>query len=416
MTETGAVKNRIDFAGILMQREVIAICLYVFLADMVLGMTRPILSLFSQSLGASLSLIGALSLVVGLTQLGSAVAIGTFSDRHGRKGVLITGMLLLGLTAVLIGVTSQPGLLLPTQILLGLGFVCTITISTAYVADVVTDRDRSLAIGLTTTMMGLGYATGAWLGGTAADTWGYTTAYLLAAGLAVFGSGVAWIGIPSRKDGLRPTVGTHKSHVYQQAASFIKDPMIMAISFGAVLIFLVFGGLVIAFFPVYAYGLGISPAIIGIMLAARALASTLARLPGGALAVKIPGYWLLMVAMVLAMIFAFCLPQTQRPLLLMALLLGEGIGYGLYLTLGQTMIATFAGVGSRGAALGMYSMMTGIGGSLLPFFLGITADHFGLASIYYLTGFLLVAGIAFLLIISRRVGQTTAPEATNVSA
>ena len=86
---------------------------------------------------------------------------------------------------------------------------------------------------------------------------------------------------------------------------------------------------------------------------------------------------------------------------LMLLLIAEGIGYGLYFTIGQTMLTSYAGVASLGAAMGTFSMMTGIGGSLLPFFLGIAADGFGLASIYYLTGLLLIAGVIFLITVSR---------------
>ena len=407
MTNTGIVKNRINLPSIFLRREVMIICLYVFMADMFLGMTRPLLSLFAQSLGASLSLIGALALMMGLTQLGLAVVIGSISDRRGRRGVLIAGMGSLAIAGVLIALTSQPGLLVPIQILLGIGLVTTISISTAYVADVVPTEQRSVAIGLTTTMMGLGFAVGSWLGGTSAEYWGFPAAFLLAAAMAVIGGGLAWFGIPKRRirDGAQVERDGQNRQGFRQFVTFLKNPMVLVISFGALLIFVVFGGLVILFFPIYANGLGISPAIIGLMLATRALVSTLARLPGGALAAKMPGHWLLVTAILLAIVFALLLPQTQRPLFLMALLIAEGIGYGLYFTVGQTMLTTYASAASLGAAMGTFSMMTGIGGSLLPFVLGIAADGFGLASIYYLTGLLLIAGVILLITVSRRVEQ-----------
>jgi MFS family permease len=356
-------------------------------------------------MGASLSLVGALALMMGLTQLGLAVVIGSISDRRGRRGVLIAGMASLAVAGVLTAVSSRPESLVPIQILVGIGLVTTISISTAYVADVVPAGQRSVAIGLTTTMMGLGFAVGSWLGGTSAETWGFPTAFLLAVAMAVVGGGVAWFGIPKRRirDGVQLERARRNRQVFHQFAMFLKNPMVLAISFGALLIFVVFGGLVILFFPIYAYGLGISPAMIGVMLATRALASTLARLPGGALATKIPGHWLLVTAILLAMMFALLLPQTQRPLFLMLLLVAEGIGYGLYFTIGQTMLTSYAGVASLGAAMGTFSMMTGIGGSLLPFFLGIAADGFGLASIYYLTGLLLIVGVILLIAVARSV-------------
>jgi hypothetical protein len=45
----------------LLRREILTICLFIFITDMILGSMRPILSLFATSLGASLTLVGTLS-------------------------------------------------------------------------------------------------------------------------------------------------------------------------------------------------------------------------------------------------------------------------------------------------------------------------------------------------------------------
>jgi MFS family permease len=306
---------------------------------------------------------------------------------------------LLGLTALCIALTSTPYLLLPTQVLLGLGFVGTITITMAYIADVAALQERSLAIGLAATMMGLGYATGTLLGGAVAGGWGYVNAYLVAALLALAGFVMAWLGLPGSRPEVRFTERSRLS-LGQQFRAMAGNSQILAVSWGGLLMFLVFGGLVITFFPIYAHGLGISQATLGFMLAVRALASTLARLPGGALATKLPGQWILLAAMVIAAVFAFVLPQLKDPALLTGLLLSEGVAYGLYLTIGQTLITEYADEASRGAALGMYSTATSIGGSLLPFFLGVVADLSGLTTIFYLTGGLLALGIIFMIRVS----------------
>ncbi|MBE7554922.1 MAG: hypothetical protein HS126_28055 [Anaerolineales bacterium] len=43
---------------VLRRRDVISICLFAFLTDMIIGIISPTLSLFAQSLGASLTLVG----------------------------------------------------------------------------------------------------------------------------------------------------------------------------------------------------------------------------------------------------------------------------------------------------------------------------------------------------------------------
>ncbi len=49
--------------------EIAALCLVVFLADVVGGIISPTFSLYAKSLGLSLALIGLLSTVGGFTQL-----------------------------------------------------------------------------------------------------------------------------------------------------------------------------------------------------------------------------------------------------------------------------------------------------------------------------------------------------------
>lgn len=375
----------------LLRREILAICLFIFITDMILGSMRPVLSLFATSLGASLTLVGTLSLVVGLTQLSSGVIIGTISDRQGRKGVLMGGMLFLGLAALLMALTTNPYLLLPIQVLLGLGFVSTITVGLAYTADVVTDGDRNVTFGLVTTTMGLGYAAGSALGGRAAEMGGYPATYFLAAALAVTGFLLTWAWLPGRPAGLS-LASSRTTPLAHQIRAMITNPVILAVCTGGMLIHLMFGGVVVAFFPLYAHGLGISQAVIGSIFAVRALASTLARLPGGTLATRFAGPRILLVALVLAMLVALALPQLEGAAALTGLLLIEGVAYGLYFTIAQATIAGYADGSSRGAALGMYGTVTGVGDSLLPFFLGIVADAFGLFTVFYVVGALLALG------------------------
>ena len=155
------------------------------------------------------------------------------------------------------------------------------------------------------------------------------------------------------------------------------NPIILAVCVGTILSNLVFGGLVVTFFPIYANGLGIGQAMIGSLFATRALASTVARLPAGVLGTIFPGYFVMLAALIISTIVAFSLPQFASPTILMFLLIGEGVAYGLFLTSGQTTIAEHADESSRGAALGIYMAAASVGDSVAPLFLGMVADRLG---------------------------------------
>src|SRR4051794_7325578 len=78
----------------LLRRDLIDVCVLIFIADIVVGVQSPIFSLFATSLGASLGVLGLVTSVLGLGRLASAVPAGLVSDRMGPKTVLVAGMVM----------------------------------------------------------------------------------------------------------------------------------------------------------------------------------------------------------------------------------------------------------------------------------------------------------------------------------
>jgi MFS family permease len=395
-------ENKINIWEVLRRREVASICLFVFLTDTIIGMVSPTLSLYARGLGASLTLVGVLATTMGLARLSSSVVIGTLSDRRGRKNILMAGMALMAVAAALYSLAIVPAMLVLINALFGMSFIATLTIGLAYMADVASTRERSLVFGLATTAMGLGFAIGSFVGGRAAASLGYPGAYRLAAVVAGIAFLVAWRGIPGQAPKRQPAGSTGRSW-FQQMSVMMTNPIILAACVGSILSNLVFGGLVVTFFPIYANGLGLGQAAIGTLFATRALASTGARLPAGVLGTIFPGYLVMLTALIISTLVAFLLPQFADPTLLMFLLIGEGVAYGLFLTSGQTTIAKHADASNRGAALGVYMAAASVGDSVAPLFLGVVADRLGIHSVFYVVGSLAVLGvIAMTRILTRR--------------
>jgi MFS family permease len=391
----------------LLRREIISICLFLFTVDTIIGTISPTLSLFAHSLGASLTLVGVLATTVGVARLISGSVIGGISDRRGRKRILLIAISLMGVAGLLYALTSIPYLLILVNALFGASFVAALTVGIAYAADATTPGERSLVFGLTSTAMGLGFALGSLLGGSFAANWGYPAAYLLAASMSVLGFLVIWQGIPAEPlparsgDGGRPWP--------QQFEMLMSNAYILAACFGTLLMNLIFGGLVITFFPLYAHGLGIGQATIGSMFATRALASTAARLPAGVIGTIFPVHYLMLTALVISTGVAFSLPQLIDPTLLVFFLAAEGIGFGLFLTSAQTTIAAHADQSSRGAALGLYMAAASVGDSVSPFLLGLLADNLGIRSVFYVVGGLVGLGLLVMTAILARARRDTAP-------
>ena len=386
---------------VLRKKEVLALCAMIFMADVYSGITFPTFSLYAQSLGASLALIGALSGVAGLTRVFSAVPIGMISDSKGRKSVLSIGMLLSAVSSFLYTLVPNPYFLFPVRVLASLAGVSVFFIGVAYLGDIVTKHERGLAIGLYTTCMGLGFAVGPFIGGRVAEAYGYRASYQLAALCALVGFVIARVGLvkkPPRLEGVTSQPGVS---LPGKLRLMVKDQTLLAASVANLLMSVVFGT-IMSFFPLYVASLSVSDATIGSMFAVRALCSASARMPTGLLTTRFSSRSLMVLALVVMMVVSFSISWITTPLILGIFLASEGIAYGMFLTSGQAFVTERSTEFDRGTALGVYSTAGSLGSAAAPFVLGFIADLWGLATVFSITGILVFVGVGVLEIMSLR--------------
>ena len=391
--------------SLLTRKEVVSVFLMVFVADVVVGIFSPTFSLFATSLGASVTLIGVLSSVRGLTRTLASIPVGMVSDSSGRRIVLLSGMLLLSGSAFLYSLISSPYALLPLRMITGVVISATFFIGMAYMGDQVAKEDRGLASGVYTSCMGLGFTVGSALGGGLAASAGYVATFRVAAAIALAGFLVAWWGLAKPVD---------NSHSVKSAENplarlglLAREPQLLAASLGYLLIILMFDAAVVNFFPLYAAGvLAISQTGIGSMMAIRALVSTSVRLPTGMLSTRIASRHLMVTALTIGMLMMLAICCVNSPAVLTLVLAGEGICFGMYLTAGQAFITENFAQSERGTAMGVYSMTGSIGSTAGPFVMGAVGDALGLKSVFVMTGILVFVGILVFLYASSRPSPT----------
>lgn len=382
---------------VVIRKEFLAVLVMVFIDDMVVGVFPPTFSLYATSLGASLTLIGALSGVVGLIRIVSSVPIGIISDRKGRRGVMTAGMLLLAGSSYLYTVVTDPVLLVPFRIMYGLTIASTFFIGIAHVGDVTPKHDRGIAIGVYTTTMGLGFTVGSALAGRLAADYGYHFTFRLAAFAALIGAAVVWWGLDGGPHEESEISEAAKPSLPAQLGMLAREPHLFAASLGYGLIVLMFDAAVVNFFPLYATALTIDQTTIGSIFAVRALVSTAIRMPVGLLTTRISTRTLMIAALAVGMASLSLICCTGDRTLLTILLAGEGICFGAFLTSGQAFIAEKFTASERGAAMGVYGVAGSVGSAFGPLALGPIADHWGITTVFWLTGVLVLMGILVLI-------------------
>ncbi|HEU0024271.1 MAG TPA: MFS transporter [Thermoleophilaceae bacterium] len=160
--------------------------------------------LFLASRGASASEIG---LVAGLYPavwgMGQILA-GQWSDRAGRKPLIVAGMLLQAAALALLAVSDGAvGLAAGAAVVLGIGTALVYPTLLAAISDAVSPVARAPMVGIYRFWRDMGYVAGGLLAGVAADAIGYGGAIAIMAGLTAC-SGI-WVAVdlPERREARR---------------------------------------------------------------------------------------------------------------------------------------------------------------------------------------------------------------------
>ncbi len=382
----------------LLRREVVDICVLIFIADVVTGVQTPLFSLYTTSLGASLGLLGLITAALGLTRLVSALPIGMVSDRLDRKTVLVGGMVAFAVAFVLFALAPSAGWIVIPRVVMAVAMVSTFPLGIAYIGDVVETRDRGAAIGVYTAAMGSGFAVGPLIGTLVASRAGYPAAYLCGAVIAVVGAVYGAVRLIKKKAEPGKASLAPRLVDLPAFAALVRQPAMVMACAANIAMTLSMTGAIFTYFPVYARGVGITTVTIGALFAWRSIASAAGRVPMGPLSARLPAHWTLAGVLVVEAAINLMISRTSSPLVLTMLLILEGIGFGVFLVSAQTAVASAAGGGNRGAAVGLFWMAGSLGDLFGPIALGVIAQELGLIAVFQtvavavLVGAVLVAG------------------------
>ncbi len=110
-------------------------------------------------------------------------------------------------------------------------------------------------------------------------------------------------------------------------------------------------------------------------------------------------------ALLLASIGLFLIPQFSIIWLLTLSISLEGIGFGIFMTSANIHIGNITDEKSRGAAVGMYGVFSGLGGVLNMTILGIIASTFGIENTFRFTSLMCLFGFLLLLATTRKIND-----------
>lgn len=147
----------------------IILMINMFIAMLGIGLIIPVLPEFMSMLGGSGEAGGYLVAVFGLTQFIFSPIGGEWSDKYGRKKLIILGLIIMTVSSVIFALGTSMWMLYVSRLIGGIGAAFLIPPMMAYIADITTLETRGKGMGLLGSAMSLGFVIGPGVGGLLAD-------------------------------------------------------------------------------------------------------------------------------------------------------------------------------------------------------------------------------------------------------
>jgi len=224
----------------------------------------PVLPDISRRLGASPTMIGLLFASFGVTVLAVSLPMGAISDRMGRRGPLVGGLIALAASTVMFAFAEELPGLFAARLVQGAADAVTWVVGFALLADLFGPAERGRIMGLVMSGTTFGFMVGPTLGGWLYETGGVRVPFLCVAFLAFLAAiGFMWLKIPAK----------HAAHEAVPVRAILRVPAVAVCSAAVVVI----GGTIAMVEPILSLYLAASihlgPARIGMVFGAGAVAS-----------------------------------------------------------------------------------------------------------------------------------------------
>lgn len=352
--------------------------IYLFAATLfsytTLSMLIPTFPAYVLSLGGNAADVG---LTWGAFTAGILVSrplIGRWTDRRGRRWVMLLGTLIFSLAPLLYLVSQSVLLLYLCRFIHGIGSAAFTTASVTLLTDCTTAENRGHTLGLMGTANNIGFALGPWLGSQLVQTSGFTGLFLTTAAFAL----ISWMAaLP-----LREVVMPAQSRAPVSYLRAVRQRSVL-LSSSILLIAAIIHTSIMTFLPLFLDErrlLGAGPYFftLGVcMLLVRALARPILNAQAHR---SVVGLSLLgMTIGILIIVHA-----TSSAWLLSAAIL-YGFSFAVIRPVLTSFLAHHTPASARGTVFSFYEGAYDLGMSLAGIGLGLVANSFDLVVMFYLT-------------------------------
>lgn len=161
------------------------------------GIIIPLLPFWAEHLGANAVEVGLIITVYSLAQFIFLPVLGRFSDRFGRRSIILWSLVIETISLALTALSGSLVMLLAARFIGGMG-AANLGTAQAVVSDTTTPTERAKGMGFIGAAIGLGFVLGPAIGGGLA-TLGLTAPFWFAAGVALINAALVFFLLPETR-------------------------------------------------------------------------------------------------------------------------------------------------------------------------------------------------------------------------
>jgi MFS transporter, DHA1 family, multidrug resistance protein len=190
----------------------------MFITFNAFGLIVPIMPTYLKTFGVAGQVLGFIMAIFALAQFLFSPIAGNLSDRYGRKNLIIFGLIVNGLSQIMMGLSSEIWMLYISRFITGVGSAFIVPPVMAYAADLTTKEERGKAMGLLGAAISLGFMIGPGIGGLLSNVSLHFPFYF-AGSAAIFAGILSFIVLPSIKPVIKDQP-KQENLIQQMARSF----------------------------------------------------------------------------------------------------------------------------------------------------------------------------------------------------
>jgi len=348
----------------------------------------PAFPMIAEVFNVSDTEVGLLITVFTLPGVILAPIVGILADRLGRKKVLVPSLILFGIAGTSCIFAHSFRMLLSLRFIQGIGGAAINSLNNTIIGDLYNDRECTIAMGYNATVLNIGTTLFPVIGGALCALGWYYPFYLplVAIPIAIVVVFMLDSNDPDNNQGLREYL--------KNIIPVLKNKNITILIITSCLLFTIFYGAYMAYFPIYIdKSFNSTPLSIGIILASMSLTTAAVASQLGRLSSKFSVKTLLIMGFSFFGVAFLIIPVIPAVWLLFIPTIIYGLGQGITNPMIQSTLAKLSTREYRGMIMSLSGMSIRLGQTIGPVLFGIILAIFGIKHVFY-------AGVLLSLIVA----------------